>query len=150
MEPVVHNILINRPIEEVFDVATCQERCVVWRGPIVATQKTSDGPAGVGSTYQHKIKFLGITVEAAPVITAWEPPYRAAFANRSGPISYDSTFTLEATEQGTKLTTVIQAEPGGAFKHIPEKLVHKAITRQHRSDLESLKELMESQTTIQV
>jgi uncharacterized protein YndB with AHSA1/START domain len=148
MEPVVHEVIINRPIEEVFDVATCQERCVVWRGPIVATEKTSDGPVGVGSTYRHNVKFLGVTVEAAPVITAWEPPHRAAFENRSGPISYDSTFTLEDTGQGTRLTTVIQAKPGGAFKHIPERLVHGAITRQHRADLESLKELMENGTEI--
>jgi hypothetical protein len=150
MEPVVHNIIINRPIEEVFDVATCLERCVVWRGPIVAAKKTSDGPVGVGTTYQHKVKFLGVAFEAAPVITGWEPPYRATFETRSRPLSYQATFTLEATEQGTKLTTAVQPELGGAFKHIPEKLVHKAITRQHRSDLESLKELMESGTAIKV
>jgi uncharacterized protein YndB with AHSA1/START domain len=150
MEPLVQSIVINRPIEEVFDVATCQERCLVWRGPILATKKSSDGPVGVGSTYEHKVKFLGITVEAKPVITAWEPPHRAEFENRTGPVSYDSTFTFEVTEQGTKVTTRIQAKPGGAFGHIPERLVHSAITRQHKADLEALKELLENATEIKV
>lgn len=150
MEPVVESILINRPIEEVFDVATCQERCLVWRGPILATKKTSDGPAGLGSTYEHKVKFLGITVEAAPVITGWQPPNRADFENRSGPVSYDSTFTFEETAEGTIMTTRILAQPGGAFRHIPDRLVHSAITRQHKADLESLKELLETETEIKV
>ena len=150
MEPVVESIVINRPIEEVFDVATCQERCVVWRGPILATKKTSDGPSSVGSTYEHKVQFLGITVEAAPVITKWEPPHRAEFENRKGPVNYDSTFTFEAAGDGTKMTTVIKAEPNGAFRHIPERLVHNAITRQHKSDLEALKELLEAGTEVKV
>ena len=123
---------------------------MVWRGPIFATRKTSDGPVGVGSTFEHKVKFLGITVEARPVITAWGPPHRAEIENRSGPISYDSTFTFEATEQGTKMTSHIQAKPGGAFGHIPDRLVHSAMNRQHKSDLEALKELLETETEIKV
>lgn len=150
MEPVVESIIINRPIDEVFDVATCQERCVVWRGPIFATQKTSDGPAGVGSTYEHKVKFFGITVEAAPVIKSWEPPYRAVIENRSGPVNYDSTFTFEETDDGTKMTTHIQAQPGNVFGHIPLRLVHSALTRQHKADLAALKELLESGTEVKV
>ena len=150
MEPVVQSIVIDRPIEEVFDVATCQERCVVWRGPIFATKKTSDGPVGVGSTFEHKVKFLGITVGASPVITAWEPPHRAEIENRSGPIKYDSTFTFEETEQGTSMTSHIQAETGGAFGHIPDRLVHSAMSRQHRADLQALKGLLESETEVKV
>ena len=150
MEPVVQSIVINRPIEEVFDVATCQERCLIWRGPIFATNKTSDGPVGVGSTYDHKVKLLGVTVEAKPVITVWEPSHRAVIENRSGPVSYESTFTFETTDQGTKMTTSILAQPGGAFKHIPDSLVYKAISRQHQADLEALKELLESETEVKV
>lgn len=150
MEPLLESIVINRPIEEVFDVATCQERCVVWRGPIMATKMTSELPVGVGSTYEHKVKLLGVTVEAKPVITAWEPPHRAEFDNRSGPVSYYSTFTFEPAGQGTKMTTYIEAETGGAFRHIPDRLVYSAITRQHKADLEALKELLESETEIKV
>jgi hypothetical protein len=148
MDPVVQSVVINRPIAEVFDVATCQERCVIWRGPIVFTAKTSDGPSNVGSTYIHKVKFLGVTVEANPVITAWEPPYRAEVKNKMGLITYTSTFTCEEVEGGTKLTTIIQAETGGALKHIPDALVHKAIMRQHAGDLQALKDMMENEIAI--
>ena len=150
MEPVVHSIVIKRPIEEVFDVATCQERCVVWRGPIVSAEKISDGPVEVGTTYQHQVKFLGVTVEATPVVTLWEPPYRAEFESKSGPATYYLKFTCEETPEGTKLTTVIEAELRGAFNHVPDILVHRAISRQHASDLESFKELLESETPIRV
>ena len=53
MEPLVHTITINRPVEEVFDVATCQQRCVIWRGPITLAKKTTDGPVDVGTSYEH-------------------------------------------------------------------------------------------------
>jgi hypothetical protein len=150
MEPVVQTIVINRPIAEVFDVATCQERCVVWRGPIIFTAKTSDGPTHVGSTYTHKVKFLGVTLEATPVVTAWEPPYRAEIKNKVGPITYQSTFTCEEVAGGTKLTSTILAETGGALKHIPDALVHQAIMRQHSGDLQALKEMMENEIAIKV
>jgi hypothetical protein len=116
----------------------------------LATKKTSDGPSDVGSTYEHKVKLLGVTVEAKPVVTGWEPPHRATFENRSGPVNYDSTFTFEDTGEGTKMTTVIQAQTGGAFRHIPDRLVHSAITRQHKADLEALKELLETETAVKV
>lgn len=150
MEPIVQSIIINRPIEEVFDVATCQERCLVWRGPIISTKKLSDGPSGLGSTFEHRVMFLGVTVEANPVIKEWEPPYRATIENRTGPVSYDSTFTFEATDQGTKMTTHIQASPRGTFRHIPDRIVNNAISRQHKADLEALKELLETETEIKV
>ena len=150
MEPVVHSVMINRPIEEVFDVATCQERCVVWRGPITVATKTSDGPVKVGTTYEHQVKFLGITLVARPVITVWEPPHRAEIENNAGPVTYHLTFTCESVTGGTKLTTEIKAEIRGAFKHIVDELVHQAIMRQHAGDLETLKQLLESETPVKV
>lgn len=148
MDSVAGSIVINRPIEEVFDVATCLERCVVWRGPIISTEKLTDGAVTIGTTYRHEVKFLGITVEAQPVITAWNPPYTSEYKNDDGPIKYHGTMICESAGQGTKLTAMIDAQPQGAFRHIPETLVHRAITRQLEGDLQSLKELMESETQI--
>lgn len=148
MEPIIHSIIINRPIEEVFDVASCQERCVVWRGPITVATKTSDGPVKVGATYEHQVKFLGITVVARPVITVWDPPHRAEIQNDTAPITYHLTFTCEAANGGTKLTTIIEAETRGAFKQIIDELVRQALIRQHGGDLETLKALLESETPI--
>ena len=150
MKPLVHTIMINRPIEEVFDVATCQERCVVWRGPITVATKTSDGPVQVGTTYEHQVKFLGITVVARPVITVWDPPHRAEIENNAAPITYHLSFSCEAKNGGTELTTVIEADTRGAFKHILDELVYQALTRQHGSDLETLKALLESETPVKV
>jgi hypothetical protein len=59
-------------------------------------------------------------------------------------------FTLEPAGDGTKMTTHIHAKPGGAFGHIPDRLVHSAITRQHKADLASLKELLETGTEVKV
>ena len=150
MEPVVHTIMINRPIEEVFDVATCQERCVVWRGPITVAKKTSPGPVEVGATYEHTVKFLGISLVARPKVTVWDPPHRAEFINEAAPVTYHLSFNCEAKNGGTELTTRIEAQTRGAFTHIIDDLVHKALMRQQGGDLETLKMLMESESPITV
>lgn len=144
------SIIINRPIAEVFDIATCHQRCVVWRGPIIGAQKTTPGPVGVGTTYHHSLSLLGVNIEAHPVITAWRPPYRAEFENTTGPAAYKSVFTLEPTPYGTKLTTAIELDIVGLFKHIPQVLFKQAALRQHQADLQTLKELMESGTEIKI
>lgn len=148
MEAIEKHIEVNRPIEEVFDVATCLKRCMVWRGPIIAAEKLTDEPVGVGSEYRHRVQFLGVTVEANPVITVWEPPRRSEFRNEKGPVVYEAKFTFEPTANGTLFTSVIEAEIQGVFRHIPDRLFLRAISRQHESDLQSLKELLESDTPI--
>ena len=45
-------IEIERPMNEVFDVATCQRRCVVWVSGIISNSRMdSDEPTHVGSTF---------------------------------------------------------------------------------------------------
>ena len=151
MEPLVQSIVINRPIEEVFDGATCQERCLICEDQLSPQARQAMAQLTWDQhIHAHKVSFLGITVDAEPVITAWEPPYRAEFENRTGPVHYDSTFTFEPTEQGTKMTTQILAQTGGAFRHIPDRLVQNTIARQHKADLAALKELLETETAITV
>jgi hypothetical protein len=48
------------------------------------------------------------------------------------------------------MTTTIIAEPGSVFKHIPDSHIHRAISRQHQSDLQALKELLESEVEVKV
>jgi hypothetical protein len=31
------------------------------------------------STYKHQVKFLGITVNTTPTVTAWDPPHHTEF-----------------------------------------------------------------------
>ena len=145
---IVNTVVIDRPIEEVYDVATCGRRAVVWRGPIVKTEKVTDGPRGVGTAYKWQIHVLGRDVEANPVITAWDPPHRAEYEDMSAPIPFHYTQTFAETDDGVEFTLKIEAEPHGFFQHLAEPLLRRNIDRQEKHNMETLKEMLESETPI--
>ena len=61
-----------------------------------------------------------------------------------GPIpDQDWTYTFEEVLVGTRLTRAVEGEPGGFFK-LADPLIERALKRQVRTDLETLKDLLEA------
>ena len=61
-----------------------------------------------------------------------------------GPVpDQDWTYTFEEMPAGTRLTRAVEGEPGGFFK-LAEPLIERALKRQVRTDLETLKDLLEA------
>ncbi len=148
MLQLAKTIVIQRPIEEVFDVATCLRRCVVWSAPIVETRMISDGPARVGAEYEHTMSLFGRTFKTNPVITRWDPPRASEYASTKGPMPVRVTFELETVGDSTELTTIYEAEVPNWVREIGAPLLRKMLQRQYEADLETLKELLESRTPV--
>ena len=51
--------------------------------------------------------------------------------------------TFEEVAGGTRLTRAAEGEPGGFFK-LADQLIERALKRQIRTDLETLKDLLEA------
>jgi hypothetical protein len=61
-----------------------------------------------------------------------------------GPFEQEYIYTFEQTGGGkTRLTHVVEAEPGGFFRLVGP-LLERAGSRQFKADLQSLKDLMEA------
>jgi hypothetical protein len=149
MKPIVKSLVINRPIEEVYDVATCQRRCVVWQSGIVNAEKVTEGPAGVGSEYEHMSSFLGFRATNRPRITVWDPPYRFAVHSDGSASSYDVEMSFEEVEGGTRMTSTFTMEGANAMlSRFTEPLVRMGLERMTERDLNTLKELMENESPI--
>jgi hypothetical protein len=144
MEPFTTSITIKRPLAEVFDLASCLIRCSVWQSGIVAAQKETAGPVGVGTTYRHQVKFLGTIAETHPTITVWEPAHRLEFQDQSTRIPSGAVYTFEAVAGGTKFTAVVTGDTTGKFSNYGETFARRALMRQYETDLQTLKELLES------
>ncbi len=54
------------------------------------------------------------------------------------------TYTFEEVPGGTRLTRAVEGEPGGFFK-LADPLIERALKRQVKADLETLKDLLEAQ-----
>jgi len=145
-----HSVVIERPIDEVFDVATCTRRCVIWRSAILASAKTSDGPTGVGTTFEQDVRMLGKTRTNTAVITEYEPPRRFAYQHVSGLSHYVARFLFEPESGGTRFTVELEGEPASVWlKILPEALVVRQIRATIESEMDTLKTMMENEVDLE-
>lgn len=138
------NLVINRPVEEVFAFVSNSENLPRWRSTSLEVKKTSEGPFGVGSTFRGRFTFLGRQFEGNIVVTGYEPNRVYVSKIAEGPFPLETAYTLEPVENGTNVTFVVEGEPGGFFK-LAEPLVVSMARRAYDTDLQNLKEMLEAQ-----
>ena len=137
------NLVINRPIDEVFAFISNPENLPRWRASILEVQKDSSEPLGVGSVVRGRFTFLGRPFDGNLEIIAREPHRSYMTRMTEGPFPLEARYTLEPVEGGTRLTLAIQGEPGGFFK-LAESLVVSMAKRSYEADLNNLKEMLEA------
>ena|SRR5689334_12091234 len=138
------NLVINRPVEEVFAFVSNSENLPRWRSTSLEIKKTSDGSLGVGSTFKGRFTFLGRQFDGNIVVTAHEPNQVYVSRMAEGPFPLETGYTLEPVEDGTHVSFVVEGEPGGFFK-LAEPLVVSMAKRAYTTDLQNLKEMLEAQ-----
>ena len=144
MIKIENSVVINRPIDEVFEFMANSENDPQWSSGAQEVIKTSEGPTGVGTTYTTVSRFLGRRLEATVEYTAYEPNKRLAGKATSGPILFQFENTFEpAAEGGTKVTVSSEGDVGGFFK-LAEPLVARMLQRQVDTDTANLKDLLEA------
>jgi carbon monoxide dehydrogenase subunit G len=138
------NLVINRPIEEVFGFISNAENLPLWRASALEVKRTSSEPPGIGSVFKARFSFLGRPFDGDLKIIAHEPHEKYGTKVIGGPFPLEARYTLKPARSGTQLTLVIEGEPGGFFK-LAEPLVVSLAKRSYESDLHNLKDLLEAQ-----
>ncbi len=59
MITIEQSVVINRPIEEVFEFVADQSKLPLWQSGVLESGVTSEGPMGVGTTYRYTFQLLG-------------------------------------------------------------------------------------------
>jgi hypothetical protein len=70
----------------------------------------------VGTQFVEVRKFMGRQMEITLEITALETNQKFAAKTFTDPDPYEVTVIFDLQGGGTKMTTVVEAEPGGFFK----------------------------------
>lgn len=140
-------VLIHRPIEEVFNFVVEPANTVQWLDVVAEAEKTSEGDLGVGSVYRQLFKLRGAAnQEMFFEITTFEPHQQMAFQRTGGQYLIRGTYTFEAKDGGTLLTYDEQAGPDKFIPNLIGKLVtRRIIRRQLEADFTRLKTLLENQ-----
>lgn len=137
-----HSIIINRPVEEVFDFVTNPTKNAQWQEGLVESRLASPGPMTVGAHVVDVRKFLGRDMESTLEVTALEANKRYVQKVITGPLPFEIIQTFEPSVSGTKLTVLAQGEPGGFFK-LAAGMVQKQLQNQIKGDAERLKKALE-------
>ena len=136
---------ISRPTAEVFAFLDEPKNWLKWETGLVVSERTSEGPAGVGTTGHRVNQFMGRRFESTWEITEYASPVRAAFKSTSGNVSYTGSMELESVDGGTRLTYSTDAQMSAFLGRLLEPVFGIMGRRQFRSDMDRLKELLEAE-----
>lgn len=126
--------------EEVFAYLSDMENNPKWQSGMVSARWTSDGPIGVGSTYDQVATFLRRKIESTFEVEAYEPGRMIRASSTAG--SFPITFArmVEPIDSGTKVTAIITGDASGFFK-IAEPILRLIVQRSIDGDYRNLREV---------
>jgi uncharacterized protein YndB with AHSA1/START domain len=143
MVKVESSVIVNQPIEKVFEFVTKPENDAKWYVGVESHDHTPGEPAGVGSTSKSKIRFYGIPLEVTWEVIGYEAPTKIEVKSIEGPIPVEAEYTFEAVgDVQTKVSVSGEADVGGVFD-LAEPLIERMAQRQWDASFENLKDVLE-------
>jgi uncharacterized protein YndB with AHSA1/START domain len=142
MKMIEASITIKRSIDDVFMTIADFDSHASWRSGLIDAALTSEGPIKTGTTYLYNMKVMGREIETSGQIESFTPPTSYAWKATSGPFPMSGSIKCESVPEGTRVTDIVEAEPGGFFK-LAEPLIIKQQQSQMEKDLKQLKALLE-------
>ena len=139
------NVVIKRPVEEVFAFATNPENDPQWSTGILESKQTSEGPMGVGTTLEGLSHFVGRRIEWTSKVTEYERNRKIGYkVSLPPPISLEQSMIFEPVEAGTRVTVIAEGETGGFFR-LAQPIVVRMYERQMEASLANLKDILEAE-----
>ncbi len=139
---IEESIEINRPVEGVFAYVSDVNHLPEWAGTTIEVKGAPAGPLHDGATFADVGKFLGRRIET-PFQATVDAPHRLGYRSTGGLVPHDWTYTFESLGPGTRMTLAVEGEPGGFFR-LAGPLLERALKRQVGTDLQRLKDLLET------
>ena len=134
-------VIIRRPVEDVFGFLSDLENIPKWNYAIVETRKVSEGPIGVGTTYQQ-VRSVPSRSEERLEITTYDPPRQLEIRGQLGPFRSRLFYAPDTIPEGTRVANTVEFEfrgPGRLLGRIAVARVQEAVA----ANLRKFKELLE-------
>ncbi len=140
------SVEIARPPDEVFAFVADPRNDALWTPQIEEMRKTSQGPLGVGSTFEVVVGLLGRRFEISGEITEYDEANRTlSLRSTSGPLRLEDVRTVETVPGGgARFTLKAEMRTGGFFWLLPDPLFGVLLRRPGKQTLDNLKNLLET------
>lgn len=136
-------VTINRPIGDVYSFILDFENESKWASEVVRTERTSEGPIGVGSTFDDHVEFMGKTMKTSYEILSLVPNSAITIRTSSGPVPFTATYAFDGSNGMTHVSIAAEVEPGGFFK-LATPMIRRRLDKQWTRNFANLKALLES------
>ena len=137
-------VVVNRPIDEVFEFVSNVENNPLWQSSVVEGRQTSPGPLGVGTTIMTVSRYLGLRIKTNWAVVGYEPNKKDVAKSISGRGQARGTWTFEPLANGTRVDLVAEMDLGRLFR-IVEPMLKIIGQREIEKEFAALKELLEAQ-----
>jgi uncharacterized protein YndB with AHSA1/START domain len=138
-------IVIDRPVEDVFAFLADAENETQWRPGVLDIKKVSG--EGAGSVYEHGVKGPGGRRIAADFeYTDYRPNELIAFRTLKGPVRPNGRFELTPDGGKTRVRFSLDAELTGPKRWLMGGMVQKTMNSEVGA-LDNLKRVLESGAT---
>ena len=137
-------IMINRPVEEVFDFVADERNEPRYNPRMLSSEMLSPGPVGLGSRFRAVMRSRPRRMTMTTQFTGYQRPRRLALRSHLSAMEIHGSLTFDPVPGGTRMRWSWEVEPHGPLKLL-RPLVVRVGARQERSIWENLKGLLESQ-----
>jgi hypothetical protein len=140
------DIIIKRPVEEVFDF--CADECNEprYNPRMTHAEQTSSGPIGLSSQFRAEMRTMGRKMAMTIEWTAYERPRRLASWTRLSSMDVRGDLRFDPVAGGTRLRWAWDLEPHGGLK-LMGPMITLMGRRQERTIWTSLKRVLEAPET---
>jgi uncharacterized membrane protein len=143
MTTIERSIVIDRPVEEVWEFVHDTADNILWQTTLAESEKLTEGPMDVGTRVREVRHFLGLRIESTWEMTEYEPYRTSAIRGVSGPIPLSGRYRVEGFEGGTRFTVTGELDAHGFFK-LAEPVFARIAGRELEANLGHLKDLLEA------
>jgi uncharacterized protein YndB with AHSA1/START domain len=109
-------IVIDRPVDVVFDYVADQSNEPQYNPKMVRAEKITTGPVGAGTNFRSAVASGGRIAEMLIEITGYDKPRRLASTTTMQQADISYTLTFDPATPGTRMRWSGQVRPKGVFK----------------------------------
>ena len=145
MAKVSSSILINKPIDQVFDFAASPVNGPKFIPNLSENTNISPEEPGVGQTFEWHFNMFGVPLRGKAKVTEFKRPNKAVIET-SGAHKTSWVYSFEKEDSGTKVTVDVEYElhENMIRKFIDKNVIEKMNQRSAQQMVENLKTILES------
>ena len=135
-------ILINRPVEQVFDYVADQRNEPIYNPRMLHSEKITGGPIGVGTRFRAMAQSRRREIEMLIEVTEYQRPRRFGSRTTMSSVDIDGGLTFEPVNGATRMSWSWDVRPRGSLRLLAP-LVARLGRRQEQTIWTALRDQLE-------